>query len=216
MAPAALQSRLRKRRPSRRALRAASPAGASLRLEIPGLGRRERRELAAVGLEIDERRAVEAIEAPDHERRAFALDERHERRPDRVRPNRGAQRKRPARLSVIGWALAQEVAARFMQPIERLDPLASLDPIEGCDPGLENLDAADRPVARPWRGQSRREVQGVRMTPTNTRPASNEDGASTATSLRRISFSLTMIRPSSAGPGFKRSRASRTMNRFGP
>src|SRR5580693_6713966 len=50
------------------------------------------------------------------------------------------------------------------------------------------------PSARPWRGQSSRDVQGVLMTPMNVSPASNEEGASTATSLRRTSFSLTMIR----------------------
>src|SRR5580693_5382377 len=49
------------------------------------------------------------------------------------------------------------------------------------------------PSARPWRGQSRREVQGVRMTPMNVSPASNEAGASTAISLRRTSFNLTMM-----------------------
>src|SRR5277367_160853 len=49
------------------------------------------------------------------------------------------------------------------------------------------------PSARPWRGQSRREVHGVRMTPMKASPASNDLGASTATSFRRTSFSLTMI-----------------------
>src|ERR1700733_9300384 len=49
------------------------------------------------------------------------------------------------------------------------------------------------PSMRPCRGQSRREVHGVRMIPMKARPASNDWGASTATSFRRISLSLTMI-----------------------
>src|ERR1700722_11386793 len=49
------------------------------------------------------------------------------------------------------------------------------------------------PSARPWRGQSRREVQGVRIIPMKASPTSNDLGASTATSFRRTSFNLTMI-----------------------
>src|ERR1700733_9990840 len=49
------------------------------------------------------------------------------------------------------------------------------------------------PSLRPWRGQSRREVHGVRMIPMKASPASNDLGPSTATSFRRTSFNLTMI-----------------------
>jgi hypothetical protein len=41
----------------------------SLCLKVAWLGRRERRELAAVGLQVDERRPIEAIEALDQKRR---------------------------------------------------------------------------------------------------------------------------------------------------
>src|SRR6185437_7683481 len=66
----------------------------------------------------------------------------------------------------------------------------------------------------PWRGQFSREIQGVRITPMNTRPASNDFGASTATSLGRISFNLTMIRLE-RGPWLQ-TDARLTMNRFSP
>ena len=129
--------------------RFAVPSETSPGLEIASLGRGKRRELAAVGLEVDERRLIEAVETPDQKRRPLALDQDGQRRPDRVRPNRRAQRKRAARLTVIGRALAHEIAAQFMQPIEDLDPLERLDPIQRRDPGLEDLDAADRPVGSP-------------------------------------------------------------------
>src|SRR3954451_5683844 len=48
------------------------------------------------------------------------------------------------------------------------------------------------PSRRPWRGHSRRSVQGVWMRPMNTSPASVGNGASTAASPARISFSRTM------------------------
>ena len=121
----------------------------SSRLEIAFLRRGERRELATVGLEIDERRLIQAVETSDEQARPFALDERRERRADRVRANGRAQRKRAARLTVIARALAHEIAARFMQPVEDLDPLERLDPVQRRDPWLENLDAADRPVGAP-------------------------------------------------------------------
>src|ERR1700733_3555366 len=121
----------------------------SLRLEIAALGRSERREQAAVGFQVDERRPVEAIKASDQERRPPALDQGDQRRPDRVRPNRRAEGKRAAGLTVVGRTLTHEVPARFMQPIEDLDPLERLDPVQRRDPGLGDLDAADRPVNAP-------------------------------------------------------------------
>src|SRR3546814_19134946 len=51
------------------------------------------------------------------------------------------------------------------------------------------------PSGRPSRGQSSRDVQGVRIRPTKTSPASVGGGGSTATSLARTSFSLTMPAP---------------------
>jgi hypothetical protein len=50
------------------------------------------------------------------------------------------------------------------------------------------------PSALPWRGQVKREVQGVRMVPMKTSPASVACGGATATSFSRISFSRTMTK----------------------
>jgi hypothetical protein len=122
---------------------------ASPRLEIAPLGRGKRGELAAIGLQVDERRPIQAVETPDQQRRPFARDEDRERRADRIRADRRAQRKRAARRAVVGRALAHEVAARLVQPVENLDPLVRLDPIQRRDPGLGDFDAADGAVGSP-------------------------------------------------------------------
>src|ERR1700722_14095918 len=111
--------------------------------------RRERREQAAVGLQVDERRPIEAVKTPDQERRPPPLDQRRQRRPDRVRADRRAQRKRAARLTIIGRALAHEITPRLLQPIEDLDPLDPFDPRQPRDPGLSDFDAADGAIASP-------------------------------------------------------------------
>ena len=51
--------------------------------------------------------------------------------------------------AIIGRALAHEIAARLVQPVEDLDPLERLDPVQRRDPGLVDLDPADRPVGPP-------------------------------------------------------------------
>jgi len=130
-------------------------AAPSSRLEIALLGRGERGEQATIRFEVDERRAVEAVQASDAERRALALDERDERRPDRVRADRRAERKRAPGRAVVGRTLANEVAARLVQPIENLDPLERVDAVQRCDPRLVNFDPADRPRRPAPGGDSR-------------------------------------------------------------
>jgi hypothetical protein len=95
----------------------------SPRFEIPCLRRSERREQAAVGLEVNKRRPIKAIEASDQERRPLAFDQTDQRCPDRVRADRRAQRKCPARLTIVGRTLAHEITPRLVQPIEDLAPL---------------------------------------------------------------------------------------------
>src|SRR5271166_3576127 len=80
-------------------------------------------------------------------------------------------------------------------------------PSSAATHGSSNSMPQIGPSRRPWRGQWRRDLHGVRMIPTNTRPASNDASSSTATSFRRTSFNLTMI---SAPP------ASRQVGRFVP
>jgi hypothetical protein len=121
----------------------------SPRLEIAWLGRGQRREQAAVGFQVDERRPVEAVETPDQERRPPPLNQTDQRRADRVRSNGRAQRKRAARLTIIGRTLAHEVASRLVQPIKDLDPLERLDPVQRRDPRVSDFDAADGAVGSP-------------------------------------------------------------------
>ena len=56
-------------------------AAPSPRLEVALLRRGERGEQAVVGLEVDQRRGIEAIEAPRQERRPLPSDERSKSRP---------------------------------------------------------------------------------------------------------------------------------------
>jgi len=81
------------------------------RLKIPCLRRGERGELAAVGLDVEQRRAVEAVE-PAHQYH-IALDalQFHDRGPDRIGPHGRTQRKRAARRLVVLRTLQHKVAA---------------------------------------------------------------------------------------------------------
>jgi hypothetical protein len=65
------------------------------------LRRRNRREQRAVGLEVEQRRSVDAVEAAHQDDRAFNAEHEGDRRADRVRADRGAQRERAARGAVI-------------------------------------------------------------------------------------------------------------------
>src|SRR5829696_7544484 len=89
-------------------------------LPISRLLRRERGEGAAVGLQVEERRAVEAVEAAHQDGRALHADEPHQRGADRVRAHGRAQREGAARRAVALRALPDEVAAGLVQPVEHL------------------------------------------------------------------------------------------------
>src|SRR5271166_762370 len=103
-------------------------------------------KLRAVGLEIEEGRAVDAVEPPDIEDGALAGDERHDGRPDRVGPHRRADGEGPLREAVPARTLPHEIAAGLMQPVEDLDPLERLDPFERRGPRRADLDPAEGPV----------------------------------------------------------------------
>jgi len=45
--------------------------------------------------------------------------------------------------------LTNEIAAGLVEPVQHFDPLEILDTVEGGDPGLADLDAADRAVFAP-------------------------------------------------------------------
>ncbi len=65
-------------------------------------------------------------------------------------------------------------------------------PSSACTHGSKTSIRHNGPSVLPCRGVSSRELHGVRIVPTNTRPASVADGGSTATSAARISPSQTI------------------------
>src|SRR5260221_11622163 len=130
-------------------------------LVVAGLTRSERCKGTAVGLEVDQWRAVEAVETAHEHARALDADQRHKLRPDRVRAHWRAEAESAARDAVVPRTLPDEMAAREMQPIEDLDALVLGDAVKRRDPGLENFDSTGRAVGtalartpeaiRPWR-----------------------------------------------------------------
>ena len=119
---------------------------ALLRLEIPGLRRRQWRELAAVGLDVEQRCLVEAIEAAHQDDVAFDLDELDDRGADRIGPHRRAQRERAAGFLVVLRALQHQVAARLVQPVDHFETFVEIDALDRGHPRLENLQPAHRAV----------------------------------------------------------------------
>src|SRR5262249_5797094 len=102
----------------------------SLRLEIAGLRRHQRRELAAVGLDVEQWRLVEAIEPAHQHGVALDADEFDDRGRDRVRPHRRAQGEGATRVPVVLRALQHEVAARPMQPVDHLKIGIEIDALD--------------------------------------------------------------------------------------
>ena len=103
-------------------------------------------------LEVNQRGAVEAAEAP-HEDRPSAADEAHA---DRVRPDRRAQREGAAGDGAVARVLRWEITAGVVEPVkDDLDPLVGLDTVERGVPGLRDLDMAFGPGGGSPRGSSR-------------------------------------------------------------
>ena len=117
-----------------------------LRLNIPTPLRRERRKIATVGLEIDQRGFVEAIKPAHQHARSFDADEFDDRGADRIGSDRRAQRKCAARLAVFLRALQHDVARRAMQPVDHFQMRVEIDAHERRHPRLKNLDPADRAI----------------------------------------------------------------------
>src|SRR5882672_12105442 len=115
-------------------------------LEIAGLRRRQRLEQSAVGLEIDERRAVEAIEPAHEQNRSLDPHELHDRRADGIGTDRRTQREYAACRAIVFWALARQIASRFVEPVEHLQTLECFDAAEPELPRRAELKAARRPV----------------------------------------------------------------------
>jgi hypothetical protein len=95
-------------------------------------------------LEIDERSAVEAIEADDRQAETVDPDELDHARRDRVGPHRRAQREGAAVGGVVARRLQDEVAARLVHPVEHEQVGAGLDAGECRGIARVDLDGAGR------------------------------------------------------------------------
>src|SRR5215510_4312871 len=174
-------------------------------LVVARLARRDRREQRAVGLEIDERRAVEAVEPAHQEAVGFHFHQAGDAAADRVGTHRRAQAEGAARRPVVRRALPHQVAPRQVHPIEDLDALIVVDAVESRDPRREDLDAAGRPVGAPL-ARAHQTVGPRRV------DASDEDEAGIG-SGRRIDRNL--ARPDLVAPDHRQSPRSPT-RRFVP
>src|SRR3954452_4588443 len=113
--------RSRVREKPRRAGVVSKPDRQLIPFDIPRLLLRRWRELAAIGLEVDQRRLVQTIETAHEDRVALYTDKLDDRGADWVRPLRRPQRKGATRRSVVLRALQAQIAARPMQPIDHFE-----------------------------------------------------------------------------------------------
>src|SRR5580704_12575699 len=100
---------------------------------------------AVFWLQVDERRAVKTIEAADLQGGFVDPDQLDNRRGDRVRPHRRAQRECAGGFLAEG-RLHREVAPRAVHPIEHLDALVAGNPGQRPAPALVDDERADRAV----------------------------------------------------------------------
>src|SRR4051812_38914784 len=106
-----------------------------------------RREHAAIGLEVDQRRLVETVETAHQHRVAFKRDEADGRHADRIGTYRRAQREGAARLAImVPRALLHEIAARTVEPVQHLEMSEGVDAVQRRHPGLEDFEPANRPL----------------------------------------------------------------------
>ena len=143
----------------------------------------------AVGFQVDEWRAVQAIEATHKQRRALDCDQFGDRGRDRVRPHRRTQGEAARRLSGMKRLLQHNVAPRAMHPVKHLDtPMTGQIGQRGA-PAFVNQMEQIGPSGLPRLGHSPRTCLGVWMMPTKYTPASVCDGSTIATSPGRSSVS---------------------------
>src|ERR1700722_18625389 len=100
---------------------------------------------AVFWLQVDERRAVKTIEAADLQGGFVDPDQLDNRRGDRVRPYRRAQRECAGGFLAVG-SLRGEVAPRQVHPVEHLNALVASEPGQRLAPALVDGDRADRAV----------------------------------------------------------------------
>ena len=112
-------------------------------LEIAMLRRGDRCEEGPIWLKVKEHCPVQAIEAPDGQDVTRDADERGDRCPDGVRPNRRAKSESATCRPIVGWALTHEVATGGIEPIQHFDSSVGLKPVQGSNPRLEKLYSAE-------------------------------------------------------------------------
>ena len=160
-------------------------------MEIARLRRCIRCEQRPIGLEVEQRCVIQAIQAAHRHNRSIDRNQLRDGCTDWIWPGRRPQWKGAARSSVVCRALHDQIAPREVPPIKDFDALELSETVECLNPRLKKLMRQNGPSARPCRGVSIREVHGVRMRPINIKPASVVGGIATATSAFRISFSRT-------------------------
>ena len=132
----------------------------SLRIEIPGLRRRQRARIRS-GRVLD--RSAASGRGNREPRTKTVLPSMPTsltiRGAQRVWPLWRAQRKCAARRFVVLRTLQHQIAARQVQPVRSLRDWVEVDPLQRRHPWFENLEPADRAIMAPCRGTSRREVQ---------------------------------------------------------
>src|SRR5262249_14099155 len=74
-----------------------------------------------VGLDVDEWRAIDAVNLAHAKRACLDADQLHGGKRDRVGPHRRPQGKRPAGVVQVGGYLLDEIAPRLVHPIEQQD-----------------------------------------------------------------------------------------------
>ncbi|MGY3366863.1 hypothetical protein ACVWZL_003988 [Bradyrhizobium sp. GM2.4] len=87
-----------------------------------------------------------AIEPAHQNRVAFDADQLHDRRADRIRAHRRAQRKRAAGLLVVLRALQDDVAARLVEPVKHFEIAVEIDALDRRHERLEDLEPTYRAV----------------------------------------------------------------------
>ena len=142
--------------PQRRQLRPAGVGDAVRRCEIR--------------LDVEQRRAVAAVDVANGEPRAVDGQQLHDGKPDRVRPQWRAQAEHTARGIEMARRLAHDIATRFVQPVEQDQVREPLDALEAGGIARVELDARlDVAFARILRavgqGRERRADRPMKCTP---------------------------------------------------
>src|SRR6056297_2504370 len=96
----------------------------------------------AVRLDIEQRRAVDAVETAHRNHSVIDADQPHQRGADGIRPVGRAQREGTHGAAVVPGALGNQVAPAAIEPVEHLELLVGFEPFEGGTPDRQDDQAA--------------------------------------------------------------------------